>query len=375
MKISRNSLGITIGLAFIISGLLLTLVNGDDNNAEPHDPIANIEAIVEFHDQEVDEEEEAADIETTVSQPSELDIIRDSIDWSDAPEPRPELVEREDFDLYVNVTGEYLLYVFEKLGYTGDKIDSGETTAIPPLMVVSIPKGWADDQTVQFKKSMFYRVILPLILYENDAVLQERSILLDLRKKVLGSAPMKEKELEWLRNLAIKYQVIKSDDPGEIGAAELDELLLRVDMIPASMALGQAAYESGYATSRFAHTGNALFGQWDWGKDAIKPLEQRGGKGDYGIKAFEYPIDSVRAYLWNLNTHRTYADFRALRAEQRGDRTGQIHLDGIALAGTLIYYSERREEYTQELQGMMRHNRLELADRVRLIEGDPIFFD
>jgi hypothetical protein len=110
--------------------------------------------------------------ETDSAIKTELEIIRDTVDWSDAPSPAPELVKTDDYDVYINVTKEYLVYVFDKLGYTGEKIDSGETTAIPPLIVVTISKGWADAETVQFKKSIFYRVILSLIMYENEAVLR-----------------------------------------------------------------------------------------------------------------------------------------------------------------------------------------------------------
>ena len=97
--------------------------------------------------------------------------------------------------------------------------------------------------------------------------------------------------------------------------------------------------------------------------------------GNYGIRAFPYPIDSVRAYLWNLNTHRAYDDFRRLRAEFRDGRSGRVSLDGHALAATLLSYSERGEEYTKEIQGIIDYNRLTLADDLRLLEGEPIYFD
>ncbi len=146
-------------------------------------------------------------------------------------------------------------------------------------------------------------------------------------------------------------------------------------MVSPSLALAQAAHESGYATSRFAYTGNALFGQWDWSKDAIKPQQQRKGMGNYGIKSFAQPVDSVRAYIWNLNTHRAYAGFRRERAIQRGTTQGRIALDGAKLAATLTDYSERGAEYTAELQGTISFNRLERADNLRLMEGEPIYFN
>ena len=101
-------------------------------------------------------------------------------------------------------------------------------------------------------------------------------------------------------------------------AAKLEELLIRVDVIPVSLALGQAAYESGYATSRFAGLGNALYGQWSWGGKGMKPDQQRRSEhGDYRIRGFEAPQASVIAYTINLNTHFAYEGFRDKRAELR----------------------------------------------------------
>lgn len=308
------------------------------------------------------------------SEPTELDIIRDSIDWSDAPSPAPELVRTDNYDVYINVSKEYLTYVFDKLGYNGEKIDSGETTAIPPLLVVSIAKGWSDGETVQFKKSIFYRVILSLVLYENEAVLRERERLLSLLQSRAPDGSMSNVQTKALNELAYSYRVIKEETDGTLSDDQIQELLRRVDMVPPSLALAQAAHESGYATSRFAHSANALFGQWDWSENAVKPQQQRKGMGNYGIKSFEQPIDSVRAYIWNLNTHRAYTGFRKERAAQRGSATGRFVFDSAKLAGTLTSYSERGEEYTRELQGTISYNRLIRADQLRLMEGEPIYF-
>jgi len=306
---------------------------------------------------------------------TELELIRDSIDWSDAPSPKPELVKTDDYDVYINVTKEYLTYVFDKMGYTGDKIDSGETEAIPPLLVVSISKGWSDDETVQFKKSIFYRVILTLILYENEAVLRERDKLLAILETRDDDGAFPADQMERLNHLAYSYRVIKDETADTLTEAQIQDLLTRVDMVPPSLALAQAAHESGYATSRFAYTANALFGQWDWSADAIKPEQQREGMGNYGIKSFNQPIDSVRAYIWNLNTHRAYAGFRKERAAQRGGQQGRITLDSKKLADTLTSYSERGTEYTEELKSTISYNRLDKADHLRLIEGEPIYFN
>jgi len=305
---------------------------------------------------------------------TEMDLVRESIDWSDAPSPAPELVKTDDYDVYINVTGEYLMYVFDKLGYTGEKIDSGETVAIPPLLVVSITKGWSDDQTVQFKKSMFYRVILSLVLYENNAVLRERERLLQILENRGSNGTFSADDMRQLMALAFSYRVIKEESGPDLNEEQIQELLTRVDMVPPSLALAQAAHESGYATSRFAHSANALFGQWDWGENAVKPQQQRKGMGNYGIKTFDQPIDSVRAYIWNLNTHRAYAGFRKERARQRGMQTGRITLDSNKLAETLTSYSERGTAYTEELKSTISYNRLDRADGLRLMEGEPIYF-
>ncbi|NOR20661.1 MAG: hypothetical protein GQ538_11305 [Xanthomonadales bacterium] len=306
---------------------------------------------------------------------TEVELIRDSIDWSDAPLPAPELVKTDDYDVYVNVTKEYLVYVFDKMGYTGDKIESGETTAIPPLIVVTINKGWADDETVQFKKSIFYRVILTLILYENEAVLRERDKLLAILDSRAEDGNFSAEQMERLIKFAHSYRVIKKESEDPLTEEQIQELLNRIDIVPPSLALAQAAHESGYATSRFAYTANALFGQWDWSANSIKPQQQREGMGNYGIKSFDQPIDSVRAYIWNLNTHRAYAGFRKERASQRDAQRGLVKLDSQKLADTLTSYSERGTEYTEELKGTIRFNRLERADHLRLMQGEPIYFN
>jgi len=339
-------------------GILVSITKPAASNTEKTDTLNQVALI---HD------DIGAPAFTSVEK-SELQIIRDSLDWSDAPTPAPELVKTDDYDVYINVSKEYLMYVFDKMGYTGEKIDSGETTAIPPLLVVSISKGWSEGETVQFKKSIFYRVILSLILYENEAVLRERDKLLSLLE-ARDDGSISSTQLGELNHIAYSYRAISKESDDPLTEMQIQDLLTRVDIVPASLALAQAAHESGYATSRFAHTANALFGQWDWSASAVKPQQQRKGMGNYGIKSFDQPVDSVRAYIWNLNTHRAYAGFRKERARQRGDATGLFVFDGHKLAGTLTSYSERGEEYTKELQGTISYNRL---DRMK---GDPIYFN
>lgn len=356
-----------VGIALIVTGLVWSwLDSGPDlgPGVTPEDAADRAEAIHRAHHH--DEEEEA-------SAPSEFESAIAALDFSEAPKPLPERVDGEDYDLVTGTHGEFLNWFFDAIGYTAERIAAGDTTAVPPVVFMHIPRDWAEDKSVQMKKSLFYRVLLPVILLENDAVLEEREDLEAYRKLRLNRAPIPPEVLDRARQIAVRYRVIQPDDAATLDDAALEEALRRVDAVPPSLALAQAASESGYGTSRFAHQGNALFGQWDWSKDAIKPDAQREGMGNYGIKAFPHPADSVRAYLWNLNTHRAYADFRALRETQRDGRTGPVALDGPALAGTLLSYSERGEEYTREIQGIISYNQLTLADDLRVMEGDPVY--
>jgi uncharacterized FlgJ-related protein len=147
-------------------------------------------------------------------------------------------------------------------------------------------------------------------------------------------------------------------------------LLERVDIVPVSLALSQAAEESGWGTSRFAAEGNALFGQWTWGGEGIKPEQQRAALGDHRIAAFESPLQSVMAYMHNLNTHPAYAELRAMRARLR--REGQP-IRGRKLAEALTKYSERGQAYVDSLHAIMSVNHLDAADEAHLGDGPTIY--
>lgn len=380
---STNFFAILIAIILITIGFVLLFIHkqSEEDEAVAASQVSKA-APVEASTAENETLAEIALIHAAIGQPmvespikTEFELVRESIDWSGAPSPAPERVDTANYDVFINVSKEFLDYFFTQVGYTGEMIDAGKTSAVPPVLIVSVPKGWADDISVQFKKSMFYRTILSLVLYENDAVLRERETLLAILESRDQTGSLTAQQQSILADLARSYRVIGNESDATIDTTQIAELLTRVDMVPPSLALAQAAHESGYATSRFAHTGNALFGQWDWGANAIKPEQQRTGMGSYGIKAFDQPIDSVRSYIMNLNSHRAYAGFRAARAEQRGDKKGRIVLDGKSLADTLTSYSERGTDYTEELKGTISYNRLERADGLRLMEGEPIYID
>jgi len=259
------------------------------------------------------------------------------------------------------------LALFDELGYTSAQWQAG-IREIPRLYLNTISDQWSkkttQEITVQLKKEIFFRAIGPLALRSNELVMQQREKLEALHAK---QDKLSADERAWLEQLAGEYGLDVAAYPDQ---TELEEALLpRVDIIPASLVLAQAAEESGWGTSRFAFTGNALFGQWTWGGKGIRPEEQREGKGDYKIAAFDAPLESVQAHASNLNTHNAYLQFRVKRAQLRasGER-----ITGHELAGALTSYSERGQDYVKTIRSIISYNNLDDADDAYLDDKQPI---
>ena len=242
---------------------------------------------------------------------------------------------------------------------------------VPRVITVAINKSWkreADRVSVAVKKELFYRGLVPIVLFVNELILKDRSRLETLAGHQEAGGRLDSNDISWLRDLAAEYRLVDRASEKAIPSDSevlslMDALLARVDIVPPSLALGQGAYESGYATSRFALAGNALFGQWTYGGKGLEPKEKRKGKGNYRVAAYDWPLDSVRAYMKNLNTHHAYEALRQRRAALR--RKG-AELSGLVLADTLTRYSEQGQGYVDTLKSIIKTNRLHLADRARL---------
>ena len=254
-----------------------------------------------------------------------------------------------------------------------------EQLTVPHLMIARIHPAWrevAPSLPVPQKKEIFYRLMLPLVMHANELVLDRRQKLLRARDDLeAGNAPDPD-EFEQFRQAALLLRVRSEEEIAALAAdsadltAILDDMLYRLDIVPAGLALGQAAYESGYGTSRFAADGNALFGQWTYSDGGMAPEQKRASKGNYGVAAFDWPFDSVRGYFINLMSHPAYEDFRRLRAEMRA--AGEP-LSSLRLADGLVRYSERGQEYVDSLKGMIRVNGLEIADDA-VFRDEPMRF-
>jgi Bax protein len=274
---------------------------------------------------------------------------------------------RLEFESYVAV-----LDLFEELRYTPEVWQAG-IREVPRVFITDVPERWRKETTqqidVQLKKRLFFRALAPLVLRANEMILADRERVERLAAGRDEGSTLSSEDERWLTEVALRYDIIDSDEEA-VDTADLEDILARVDIVPASLALSQGAEESGWGTSRFASQGNALFGQWTWGENAIKPDQQREKLGNYGIAAFETPLQSVLAYMHNLNTHRAYAGLREKRAKTRSENEP---LSGHALAETLDRYSERGVEYVKSLQAIMRVNHLDAADSAYLANGPTIW--
>lgn len=229
-----------------------------------------------------------------------------------------------------------------------DVRDNG--AAVPRLFLARVPANLPtlDSPSVSVRKEMFVKTLLPLILGENERILRDRARLQLLSDTVESGGVLDPADNAWLQALADRYLV--EYDADEIPDL-VDELLERVDVIPPSLAIGQAALETGWGTSAAAQ-GQAMFGQMVF------------GEGDRAeVRRFERLAHAVEAYALNLNTHKAYQAFRdrRLEAKTRGDVPG-----GLDLALTLGRYSERKMDYVHDVRGIIKANRLQALDRARL---------
>jgi len=191
---------------------------------------------------------------------------------------------------------------------------------------------------------------LPLILDENEKIIEDRKKLF----KILGKNFNTVGERVWLNRRFKEYKISDHD---------LTKLKIRMDIVPVSIALAQAANETGWGTSRFALEGNALFGQWTWSKKGITP-KNKDPDQSHKILQFQILKASVRAYKNNLNTHNAYKEFREVRAKLRQSGT---KITGLALIKYLKNYSAIGEKYTEIIEGIIVHNSLTDFDKANLL--------
>ena len=216
--------------------------------------------------------------------------------------------------------------------------------------LTKLPKELKNIESPKKRKKLFIKIVLPLIIEENLKIRFDRKKLFEILNKNNTSA----RDKSWLE-LKFKQYGINNND--------LSKLKIRMDEIPVSLALAQAAKETGWGSSRFAQEGNALFGQWTWSGDGIKPLEVEKGQ-KHKVAKFKILKASVRAYQRNLNTHSSYKKFRIERAIQRDN---DQKLDSLKLVKFLEKYAETGKEYTEVLKKIIEQNSLTDFDDVEIL--------
>ena len=238
--------------------------------------------------------------------------------------------------------------LFKSTNYNLD--DVRKNKLVKPVSLTLLPEEIIKIENSTKRKNLFIQIILPLIIKENNYIRLDRKKLFSILNKNKNS----KIEKRWLKLKFKQYGVMNKD---------VSTLKIRMDEIPVSMAIAQAAKETGWGTSRFAQEGNALFGQWTWSGEGIKPA---GADDDSTHKVMKFKIlqASVKAYQRNLNTHSSYKEFRGARAELRDKKK---ELDSLILSNYLDRYAETGKQYVITLQKIIRQNQLTDFDDAKLL--------
>jgi len=253
----------------------------------------------------------------------------------------------EEYDNTVSLNAETTLNLFNDLGYDLKSVRAGQK--VKPIYLTKLPKDLKTLGDTKKKRELFIKIVLPLILHENDKITVDRKKLF----KILGKNFNTVGERVWLKRRFKEYKIEDQD---------LAKLKMRMDIIPVSIAIAQAANESGWGTSRFALEGNALFGQWTYSKNGLEPKDNV--SGDHKVMKFNILQASVRAYKRNLNSHRVYKNFRSERAKlrERGEK-----INSLKLVKYLDKYAETGKLYTQILEKIIKQNSLMDFDQSKLL--------
>ena len=243
-----------------------------------------------------------------------------------------------------------IINLFEKSGYNLEKVREGAPVA--NFFLAKFPEGISELDNIEQRKRIFIQILLPIVLSENEKIIADRRILTTIMNRKSF-----KKDADWLNEKFQEYKVKNNS---------VKELLFKMDIIPPSLAIAQAAYESGWGTSRFAIEGNALFGQWGWKENKGMVPENRAVDERHEVSKFNQIRYAVSAYKNNLNTHPFYEEFRTERAKQRSGRlSGSI--SGIKLIKHVHKYSIKGDDYVLGLKKIIEQNSLQDFDKANLL--------
>ena len=286
-------------------------------------------------------------------------ILAYTLNDSDQNKSQNKIIDENDilFDIFslnnlesdsVRLSASTIKQLFEDTGY--NLKDVRKKKLVKPVALTLLPQEIKMIEDSKKRKDFFIQIVLPLVIKENNNIRLDRRTLFSIINKNNNSTA----EQKWLEKKYKQYGVNSRD---------LSTLKIRMDEIPVSLAIAQAAKETGWGTSRFAQEGNALFGQWTWSGDGLKPKNAEKGKG-HKVMRFNVLQASVRAYQRNLNTHSGYKEFRKARAESRDLNKP---LDSMELSKYLNKYAETGNQYVEVLQKIIEQNKLKDFDDAKLL--------
>ena len=276
-------------------------------------------------------------------------LEEDIITESDERDLLYDILEENNSEInLVRYTTSEIDSLFKEVNY--NLKDVRDTKLVKPVDIGLLPNEIKNIGNTKKRKNMFIKIVLPLIVKENNKIRIDRKRLFTILNKNSNT----DIEKKWLEKKFKQYGVRKND---------LSTLKIRMDEIPVSLAIAQAAKETGWGTSRFALKGNALFGQWTWSGEGLKPKNADKGK-EHKVMKFHSLQLSVRAYLRNLNTHSTYKNLRKVRTELRNQNKP---IDSMILSKHLDKYAETGSQYIEVIQKIIEQNNLKDFDEARLL--------
>jgi Bax protein len=339
----KKAKNVIVGIVAVV--IVTTIISSGINYYENFE----VEKTVEVKEQEIKKEVKKLKVKKEVKKPKVKKEVKKQ-EIKKKANPKLE-AKKKNFDEAIlpdlNLKTETVLNLFKDVKYDLRLVRSQKL--VKPIYFTQFPRDLDTLTSVELKKETFIKIVLPLVVAENERILADRKKLLILSNKKFTT----DLEKQWIRQKLLEYKVKRGD---------LKELLIRIDIIPTSIALAQAAKESGWGTSRFALEGNAIFGQWTWSGQGIAPLDRESNKKH---KILKFPIlrASVKAYQNNLNTHRSYSKFREKRLNLREKNK---RISGLDLTDTLNNYAQTGAKYTKILNEIIKQNKLSDFEPVKL---------
>ncbi|MFA5516743.1 MAG: glucosaminidase domain-containing protein [Desulfuromonadales bacterium] len=270
--------------------------------------------------------------------------------------PCPGFAENPSVETLTAASHRELSAFFATLDYNWESVTEG----VPPIILQTLPSDLPEIRQPDEKKEIFFLTLLPMVLLANEEISRKRQDLEAIFAASDQGGLIAQEDRQRIATIGAEYAV-EQDPLMDIEGRK--RLLQRLDIIPPSLVLAQAANESGYGTSRFALLGNNLFGEWTFAAGTgIVPIN-RPDNQTYEVRRFPSLYASLKSYMKNLNTHWAYRSFREQRAQMRA---AGIPLRGVDLASGIESYSIRGKDYVRDIRTIIRRNRLHLVSSATL---------